>query len=66
MPSNDNDKANTAASGRRTKQGVTPLVSTATGVFEAPHNNLKRPGNRASKKSMITGDAATTTVTVLS
>jgi hypothetical protein len=63
MPSNDNDKAtNIAASGRRTKRGVAPPVSTATGV-ETPLNNLNYPSTRASKKLTIHGDATTTKVT---
>jgi hypothetical protein len=63
MLSNDNDKAtNTAASGWRTKQGITPPVGTATRV-ETPLNNPNHPNTKASKKLMINGDATTTKVT---
>jgi hypothetical protein len=63
MPSNDSNEAtNTAASGRRTKWGVTPPVGTPTGV-ETPHNNPNCPSTRASKNLMISGDATTTKVT---
>jgi hypothetical protein len=63
MPSNDNNKAtNTAASGRRTKQGVTPPIGTATGV-ETQRNNPNCPSTMASKKLVINGDATTTKVT---
>jgi hypothetical protein len=53
MPSNDNNKANTAASGWHTKRGVTPLVSTATGVWETSHNNPNCPGTRTSKSQQF-------------
>jgi hypothetical protein len=63
MLSNDNNNAtNTAASGRRTKWGVTPPVGTATGV-EIQLNNPNRPSTRACKKSTIYGDATTNKVT---
>jgi hypothetical protein len=53
MPSNDNDKAtNTAASGRPNKRGVTPPVSTATGV-ETPLNNPIAPAQGLLKKRRI-------------
>jgi hypothetical protein len=63
MLSNDNNKANhTAASVRRSRQGVTPAVCTATGA-ETPLNNPNCPSTRASKKSMIHVDVATAKVT---
>jgi hypothetical protein len=63
MSSNDKDKAiHTAASVRRTRRGVTPLVCTATGA-ETPLNNANCPSTRASKKSTIHVDATTAKVT---
>ncbi len=59
---NDNDKAtNTAASVRRTRRGVTPPVSTATGA--ETYNNPNCPSTRASKKMTIHGDATIAKVT---
>ncbi len=46
----------------RTRQGVTPLVCTATGA-ETPLNNPNHPSTRASKKLMIHVDATTAKVT---
>ncbi len=63
MSFNDNNKAiHTAASVRRTRQGVTPPVGTATGA-ETQLNNPNRPSTRASKKSTIHVDATTAKVT---
>jgi hypothetical protein len=66
MSSNDKDKAiNTAASVRRTRQGVTPPVGTATGAgAETPLNNPICPSTRAFKKLTIHGDATTAKVTI--
>ncbi len=53
MSSNDNNAAiHTAASVRRTRRGVTPPVSTATGA-ETPLNNPNCPSTTASKKLTI-------------
>jgi hypothetical protein len=63
MLSNDNDKAiHTAASVRRSRQGITPAVCTAKGA-ETPLNNPNCPSTRASKKLMIHVDVATAKVT---
>jgi hypothetical protein len=63
MLSNDKDKAiHTAASVRRTRQGVTPPVFTATGA-ETLLNNPNCPSTRASKKMMIHVHATTAKVT---
>jgi hypothetical protein len=60
---NDNNKAiHTAASVRRSRQGVTPAVCTATGA-ETPLNNPNCPSTRASKKLTIHVDVATNKVT---
>jgi hypothetical protein len=62
MLSNDNDKAiHTAASVRRTRQGVTTPVDTDTGV-ETSLNNPNCPSTRALKKLTIHGDATTAKV----
>jgi hypothetical protein len=63
MSSNDSDKAiHTAASVRRTRQGVTSPVGTVTGA-ETPLNNPNCPSTRASKKSAIHGGATAVKVT---
>jgi hypothetical protein len=63
MLSNDNNKAiHTAASVRRSRQGVTLAVCTATGA-ETPLNNPNCPSTRASKKLTIHVDVTTAKVT---